>query len=50
MAWFPTLASVAAIRPLVWEPPYAMGVALESKTNKQTNKKQQQQQQKHNKR
>ena len=31
-------ASVAPIRPLIWEPPYAAGVALESKKAK--NKKQ----------
>ena len=33
-------AAVAPIRPLVWEPPYALGVALKSQkqTNKQTNK------------
>ena len=27
--------AVASIRPLAWEPPYAMGAALKSKTNKQ---------------
>jgi len=33
------LAAVAAIQPLAWEAPYAMGVALKSKqTNKQTKK------------
>ena len=31
------LAGVAPIRPLAWEPPYAVGVALKGK-NKQTNK------------
>jgi len=31
------LAATALIRPLDWEPPYAVGVALE-KANKQTNK------------
>ena len=30
------LAAVAPIRPLAWEPPYALGAALKSKTNKQT--------------
>ena len=30
------LAATAPIRPLAWEPPYAMGVALEK--TKQTNK------------
>ena len=33
-------AATALIQPLAWEPPYAAGAALESKTNKQTNKKQ----------
>ena len=45
--WDPTLlwlwckpAAVALIRPLVWEPPYAMGVVLEKtkKTKKKKNK------------
>ena len=31
-------AATALIRPLAWEPPYAMGVALE-KTNKKKKKK-----------
>ena len=34
-------AAVAPIRPLAWEPPYAMGVALKKdkrQTNKQTKK------------
>ena len=31
-------AAVALIRPLAWEPPHTVGVALESRTNKQTNK------------
>ena len=30
--------ATAPIRRLAWEPPYAMGVALKSKTNKRTNK------------
>ena len=30
-------AAVAPIRPLAWEPPYAAGLALKSKTNKQKN-------------
>ena len=43
------LAGAAPIRPLAWEPPYAIGAVLKSKknkkqktkqTNKQTNKKQ----------
>ena len=29
-------AAVAPIRPLAWEPPYAMGVALKSKKKKRT--------------
>ena len=33
------LAAMALIRPLAWEPPYAMGVALE-KTKRQKTKKQ----------
>ena len=33
------LAAVAPIRPLAWELPYAAGVTLKNKTNKQTNKK-----------
>ena len=33
------LAAVALIRPLAWEPPYAVGTALKSKqTNKHTKK------------
>ena len=33
------LVATAPIRPLAWEPPYAVGAALEkTKTNKQTNK------------
>ena len=32
------LAAVAPIPPLAWELPYAVPVALKSKTNKQTNK------------
>jgi len=28
------LAAVALIQPLDWEPPFAMGVALKSNTNK----------------
>ena len=32
------LAATAQIRPLAWEPPYAVGVALENTKNKQTNK------------
>jgi len=34
------LEATPPIRPLAWEPPYAVGVALEKtlKTNKQTNK------------
>ena len=28
------LATIAPIRPLAWEPPYAVGVALESKKKK----------------
>ena len=41
LLWFwRRLAATAPIRPLAWEPPYAMGVALEEtqkdqKTNKQ---------------
>ena len=31
-------AAAAPIRPLAWEPPYAVGVAL-NRQNKQTNKK-----------
>ena len=31
--WY-RLAAVALIRPLAWEPPYAMGEALKSKQNK----------------
>ena len=33
-----SLAAIASVCPLAWEPPYATGAALESKTNKQTNK------------
>ena len=33
------LAAVALIRALAWEPSYAMGAALKSKTNKQTKTK-----------
>ena len=33
------LAATAPIRPLAWELPYAAGMALKSKLNKQTNKK-----------
>ena len=37
--WYRPMA-IAPIRPLAWEPPYAIGVALEmAKTNKQTNKR-----------
>ena len=32
---WPRLAAVAPIRPLAREPPYALGAALKSKTNKQ---------------
>ena len=32
-------AAVAPIRPPAWEPPYAAGVALKSKINKEINKK-----------
>ena len=32
------LAAVAPIRPLAWEPPYAMSVALKSKKAKQKTK------------
>ena len=32
------LAAVALIRPLAWEPPYALGVALKSKKQKTKNK------------
>ena len=31
------LAVVAPIRPLAWEPPYAVGVALKSKNNNNNN-------------
>ena len=35
LAWlWCRLAAVAPIRPLAWEPPYASGVALKSKKNK----------------
>ena len=34
------LATTAQIRPLAWEPPCSVGVALEKTKNKQTNKKQ----------
>ena len=38
--WLRSHAAVALIGPLVWEPPYASGEALESKKQqKQTNKK-----------
>ena len=32
------LVATVPIRPLAWEPPYAVGVATPLKTNKQTNK------------
>ena len=32
------LAETALVRPLVWEPPYAMGVALKGQKTKQTKK------------
>ena len=32
--------AVSLIQSLAWEPPYAAGEALESKTNKQTNRNQ----------
>ena len=32
------LAAVAPVRPLAWEPPYAIGAALKDKTKEQTNK------------
>ena len=34
------LVAVALIRPLAWEPPYAMGVALETTKKKKKEKKQ----------
>ena len=37
VAWC-RLAAVAPIRPLGWEPPYAMGVALKRQKDKQTKK------------
>ena len=36
-------AAVAPIRPLAWEPPYAEGVALKSKSKTKENKKNQRQ-------
>ena len=33
------LATVALIRPLAWEPPYAVGMALKKKDKKRKNKK-----------
>ena len=33
------LTAIALIRPLIWEPPYAEGVALEKKTKDQKQKK-----------
>ena len=32
-------AAVAPIRPLAWEPPYAVGAALKKKTKNKTKKK-----------
>ena len=34
------LAAIVLIRPLAWEPPYATGVALKSKTKKKEREKQ----------
>ena len=34
-----SLAAVALIRPLAWEPPYAMGAALKKKKRKKEKKK-----------
>ena len=36
-------AAVAAVRPLVWEPPYPMGAALKKKKTPKTNKNPQKQ-------
>ena len=33
------LAAIAQIRPLAWEPPYAMGAALKSKKKQKTKNK-----------
>ena len=33
------LAAIALIRPLAWEPPYGLGVALKSKKEKRKEKK-----------
>jgi len=42
LAWrWPWLAAIALILPLVWEPPYAPGVALKSRKKKKKEKKEQ---------